>query len=200
MRHVYFSLLAFVCVSLVAGATARAQIVSDDFDANNLKTSIWTLTDPLRDATLKLSGAGTSDATLSISVPAGKNHELWTDGYAVPRIMQAATNTDFTVEVKFESNVTQAYQMQGVLVEQDSINIIRIELNSTGGTDVNLFVAAFTGGLSSPVTHIKTDIGALTQPLREHLGDYLLRQRFFLDLRGLIRAYDDGEPHRALFR
>lgn len=164
MRHVYLSVTVFLCLIFAGSSLAPSQIVSDDFNAYNLKTSLWTFTDPLGDAVLTLNGTGTSDATLSLFVPAGKSHELWTAGNTVPRIMQPAPNVDFDVQVKFQSSVSQAYQMQGVLVQQDSANLVRIEFNSAGG-DVNLFAASFTNGFSSPATQINTDIGPWGPPL-----------------------------------
>ncbi len=155
---------AVICLSLAGSSLAVAQIVSDDFNAYNLKTSLWTFTDPMGDATLTLNGTGTSSATLSLTVPAGASHELWTTGYDIPRIMQPAPNTDFEVEVKFQSDVTQLYQMQGVVVEQDSANLLRIEYNSAGA-GVNIFAASFSGGLGSPVTRLSSALGTLTQPL-----------------------------------
>jgi hypothetical protein len=164
MRHGYLSLTVMVCLILLGASLATAQIVSDDFNAYNLKTSVWTLTDPLGDATISLNGTGTDDATLSLIVPEGKSHDLWTTGYNVPRIMQAAPNVDFEVEVKYQSTVSQAYQIQGVIVEQDTSNLLRIEFNSSGN-DVNLFAASFKGGLGSPAIRINTNLGPQSAPL-----------------------------------
>ena len=169
MRHVYLFLAAFVCLILAGSSIAMAQIVSDDFNAYNLKTSMWTLTDPRGDATLTLVGAGTDNATLSLSIPGGVEHELWTSGNHVPRIMQDVPNTDFAVVAKFESNLASAYQMQGIIVEQDTANLLRVEFNSDGSA-VNVFTASFAGGLSSPTTRILKSLGALTQPLYLRVG------------------------------
>ncbi len=169
MRPGFFSLVAITCLMQAGNSLAGAQIVSDDFDSYNLKTSIWTFIDPMGDATLTLNGTGTSDATLSLAVPAGSSHELWTTGYKVPRIMQPAPNIDFEVEVKFQSNLTAQYQTQGVVIEQDSVNLLRVEFNSDG-TGVNIFAASFSGGLASPVVRLLSPLGSVSQPfyLRIH--------------------------------
>ena len=164
MRISFFPLVALVCLGLTGASIAGAQIVSDDFNAYNLKTSIWSLTDPMGDATLTLLGTGTSNATLSLVVPAGSSHEIWNEGCNVPRIMQAAPDSDFDVEVKFQSTVTQAYQIQGIVVEQDSVNVLRIEFNSAG-TGVIVFAAGFSGGFATPNILVNQSIGALPEPL-----------------------------------
>ena len=60
-------------------------------------------------------------------------HDLWTDVDEVPRLLQATPNDDFEVEVKFDSPVTTRYQMQGLFVQQDAKNLLRIELHNDGG-------------------------------------------------------------------
>ena len=37
---------------------------------------------------------------------------------------QAAADTDFELEVKFESALTETFQMQGIIVEQDNDNYL----------------------------------------------------------------------------
>ena len=65
--------------------------------------------------------------------------------------MQPAADEDFEIEVKFESEPTQAIQSQGLLVEQDATNFIRFDVYSDGSS-LNVFGAAFTDG--SPDTPI----------------------------------------------
>ncbi len=59
--------------------------------------------------------------------------------------MQSAADTDFELEVKFDSVVSQRYQMQGIIVEQDSGKFLRIGQYSDGSA-TKLFVASFTNG------------------------------------------------------
>jgi hypothetical protein len=135
-----------------AGPTS---FTSDDFNARNLKRPLWTFTDPNVDATLRLLGTKTTDARLAITVPAGSVHDLWTNGYGVPRITQACTNTDFQVDVKFLSPMTgvsfQSYLAQGIVVEQDETNLLRFDFTTGHEVDsVKAFSAAFVGGFASP--------------------------------------------------
>ena len=48
---------------------------------------------------------------------------------------------DFEVEVKFASAPTAAYQMQGLVVEQDADDLLRVGVHRDGD-GVRLFVAA----------------------------------------------------------
>lgn len=113
---------------------------SDDFNACALQSGRWQWIDPLGDATLTLNGQ-----QAVISVPAGRSHDVWTAGNGAPRLMQTVENGDFTVELKFDSVVSQQYQMQGVLVEQDAQNFLRINFQSDGQNTI-LFVASFVNG------------------------------------------------------
>ncbi len=156
-----FSIPAFFHSSMAKAGAYNVGVASapasDDFNAFNLNTGLWTFIDPIGDATLIMTGANTQDAWVSISVPAGTDHDVWTDGNRAPRIMQPADDTDFEIEIKFESPVTEAYQIQGVLVEQDSDNFLRFDFYSDGA-DTKIFAASFTGGSSS--IKIDTDITA----------------------------------------
>jgi hypothetical protein len=120
-------------------------IVSDDFNACTLNTGLWTFIDPLGDATWAMTGTHTQDAWISISVPKGNTHELWTDGAFAPRVMQLANNVNFEVEARFESEVTEQYQMQGIMVEQDGDDFLRLEFYSDGA-NTRAFVASFADG------------------------------------------------------
>jgi regulation of enolase protein 1 (concanavalin A-like superfamily)/chitodextrinase len=118
---------------------------SDDFNSFNLDTDLWTFSDPVGDATLMMTGTNTLDAWVSISVPAGTSHEVWTGESSAPRIMQSATDTDFELEVKFESGLSQKYQMQGVLVEQDEDDFLRFNFHSDGSSTM-IFATSFISG------------------------------------------------------
>ncbi|MCP4717283.1 MAG: hypothetical protein GY868_19345, partial [Deltaproteobacteria bacterium] len=86
---------------------------------------------------------------VTISIPAGSYHSVWDDGNFAPRIMQPCHNSDFEIEVKFDSEPTERYQLQGILVEQDSTNLLRFNFHSDG-TDLIIFAASFVDG--SPTT------------------------------------------------
>ena len=59
-----------------------------------------------------------SGTQVRLAVPSGHAHDVWTAGDQAPRIMQAVADTDFAVEVKFDSVVSQQFQLQGLIVEQ----------------------------------------------------------------------------------
>jgi len=120
-------------------------IASDEFDAPALDSGVWTLVDPMGDATLALTGSHAE-----LSVPAGVRHDLWTNVDEVPRLLQAAPDDDFELEVKYDSAVAAGYQMQGVLVEQDTNDLLRIETHHDGGT-AWLFVASVANGVASTI-------------------------------------------------
>ena len=91
-------------------------IVSDDFNTQVLNP-VWTFVNPLSDAGFALANFHTDSAWAVVTVPGGIAHDIWTTGRNAPRLMQPANNVDFEVEAKYDSRVTQRYQMQGVLVE-----------------------------------------------------------------------------------
>src|SRR4030066_2122070 len=135
------TLLGFLFIlSSIGSASAESNIVSDDFSTSSLNTGIWTFINPLGDATLAMTGT-----QVSISVPAGISHDVWTDGNFAPRIMQPANDTDFEVEVKFDSPVSSKYQIEGIIIEQNSNNYLRFDFHSTG-SDTRIFAASFTNG------------------------------------------------------
>jgi uncharacterized repeat protein (TIGR02543 family) len=120
-------------------------VASDDFNAGALNRRIWTFIDPRRDATVATTGTLTRDAWLCISVPSSSSHNVWEDGNYAARVMQTARDTDFEIEVKFESGVSRKYQIQGILIEQDEAHFLRLDFHSDGeGT--KLFAATFAPG------------------------------------------------------
>jgi len=146
-----FIALLFVFVFLLPTLVEAdaSTLVSDDFNSFNLDTGIWEFTDPVGDATLMMTGTNTSDAWVSISVPAGTSHDVWKEGNKAPRIMQPISDTDFEIEVKFESPLTRTYQMQGVLVEQDDDDFLRFEFYSDN-SGTRLLAAIFEPDPSPP--------------------------------------------------
>jgi hypothetical protein len=162
LKGVLMGLRSMVRVALLValllpatGFYARAaSFTSDDFNAYNLKRSIWTFTDPVGDATLTLTGTGTADARLSLAVPAGTRHDLWTGANTAPRILQPATNTDFVLLTKFDSGVSLAYQLQGVIVQQDASTLIRFDLSSHGSNTYLLAVSTADGFATEPTPRI----------------------------------------------
>lgn len=126
---------------------AQATIISDDFSASNLNTTIWTYNDPIGDATQIMTGTG-----LSISVPAGTSHDVWQNGNFAPRVMQSANNADFEIEVKYESAVSAQYQMQGIIIEENSNNYLRFDFYSDN-SNTRIFAASFNNGFPTVRTN-----------------------------------------------
>ncbi|QIZ69746.1 Ig-like domain-containing protein [Oxynema aestuarii] len=128
--------LATVNVSIQEQAIAFA---SDDFNSSSLGTN-WTFINPRGDSNYSLTGTGTSDAYLELQVAGGTSHDAWKSSNNSVRVMQGAGNEDFETEVKFASEPSQAYQLQGILVEQDSSNWLRFDTYHDGES-LRLFAA-----------------------------------------------------------
>lgn len=119
-------------------------IQSDDFNCG-LNTDMWTFVDPLDDGSYDANGS-----QLRLTAPAGTSHNPWIDGNKAPRMMQSVNNPQFfEADVKFESAVTQQYQMQGMMAEQNEQNFIRFEYQHNGGASPRVYVAAIRNGAVS---------------------------------------------------
>jgi hypothetical protein len=140
--------------------------ISDDFCDNSLDP-VWTFVDPLGDGGFVLTGSGTADAYAEISVPGGSAHQIFTSGIEVPHLLQSAQNTDFGVEVKFDSPVVAPqYQEQGILVKEDDNKYMRFEFFSTTAGNTHIYVQAFDLINGAPAAFINASIGnAVGAPL-----------------------------------
>ncbi len=102
--------------------------LSDDFHGCGGLASQWAFVDSsFGDGAFRVVGAGTGDAQLTISVPAGVERQNY-NTLGSPRVMQACQNVDFEVELRFESEVETAYQIQGVLIQEDASNWLRFDV------------------------------------------------------------------------
>jgi GH18 family chitinase len=126
-----------------------SSVRSDDFNTPSVNTSIWTFINPFGDASLRIIHENKENGLLCIKVPAGRPHDVWTKGNNAPRIMQSANDTDFEVELKFESEVTTRYQIQGLIIEEDTQNYLRLDFHSDGSA-TRLFAASFVNGTPTP--------------------------------------------------
>ena len=106
-------------------------IVSDDFHAATLNPAVWTTYNPLGDATFAISGSGSANAALLITVPGGTSHDAWVTNLA-PHVLQGADNSNFDVQIKLESSVSVGNQFQGFLVEEDANDWLRFDVYSNG--------------------------------------------------------------------
>jgi hypothetical protein len=119
---------------------------SDEFDASALDTSKWAFVDPAGDSAGAV-GAGHAE----LSVPPGTAHDLWSTVRTVPRLLQAAPDTDFEVVAKFDTAVGATTQQQGIVVQESHSKLLRMETYYEGSS-THLFVAAIDGG-SAQVLH-----------------------------------------------
>ena len=117
------------------------------------------------DATLSMTGT-----QLAISVPGGSSHDVWTSGNFAPRIMQTINDTDFSIEVKFDSVPSAAFQLQGLLVEADSDTFLRFDFYSSGA-GLNVFAASFTDGSPSIQANQSISSGTALYMRVERQGD-----------------------------
>ena len=93
------------------------------------------LLNPAGDGSLAMNGT-----QAILSVPAGATHTVWGTGpgdfeNTVPRIVQPLDGTGsepFTVTAKFDKQLSLAYEMEGILVEQDETNLIRFDFLHDG--------------------------------------------------------------------
>ncbi len=132
-------------------------IQSDDFNCG-LNTDMWTFIDPLDDSSYALGGG-----QLRITAAAGASHNPWSDTNRAPRMMQTVNDPQFfEAEVKFESAVTQQYQMQGMMAEQNDKNYIRFEYQHNGGSAPRVYVAAIQNGTVNqlPAINLPGPLGA----------------------------------------
>jgi hypothetical protein len=118
--------------------TSAGAFRSDDF-SKGIDPSLWSFINPQGDGSVSSNGTNAL-----ISVPGGRGHDVWAGGNMAPRLMQAASNEDFELEVKFDSAPSAAYQMQGLIVEASPGNYLRLDFFHDGLT-LRVFAASFLG-------------------------------------------------------
>jgi regulation of enolase protein 1 (concanavalin A-like superfamily) len=171
-------------------------VASDDFSTGQLNTDLWTFVNPEGDGSYRLTGAGSSDAWLNLTVTAGIDHDVWTEGNHSVRVMQNSADTNLDLEVKFETPVSRGYQLQGLILEQDQNTYLRFDFY-TDGNDTNVFGVAFRDGMPVRATQNLTRAGAAgIYPLYMRIsrrGD-LWRQSYSLDGETWTRAAEFTYP------
>lgn len=155
--------LAAFALPMMASFASGQTLSSDDFNQFNLNRNVWTIVDPLNDASFTLTGTNTTNARISIAVPGGVAHDLYTSGNNAPRILQNASDTDFSVTAKFESAVSSSYQIQGILVEQTPGNFLRFDFYSDGGS-TRMYAASINGGVFTQIADLAVGANNI-QPL-----------------------------------
>jgi regulation of enolase protein 1 (concanavalin A-like superfamily) len=142
-----------VLFTTLAGSDGSG-IVSDDFSGSVLDSSVWSVSDPLGDGSFVMTGT-----QLAISVGAGAVHDPWSGANTTARVMQPANDTDFELEVKFESDVTRAYQGQGILVQESAGRFLRFDVFSDGSS-VHVFSAMIDGATATTKLNQKVGLSA----------------------------------------
>ena len=123
-------------------ATSAIAPISDDFHYASLDAR-WSFVAPC-------CGFVETDGTdARLIVPGWTDHDISEEGNRSVRILEEIGNGDFEVEVKFNSAVTQQYQEQGILVEQDERNLLRFDIYSDGRTP-RLFAASLKNKIFIP--------------------------------------------------
>jgi LmbE family N-acetylglucosaminyl deacetylase/regulation of enolase protein 1 (concanavalin A-like superfamily) len=150
-RLILLAALVAAALALAAAGPAAAQgtIHADDFNGTSLDAAVWTLADPLGDASVSVSGG-----TANVALPEGSSHDVWGNVNTVSGLRQAAPDRDFEIEAKFTSVVGSGFQQQGVIVEQDANDLVRAEVHHDGG-GTRLFVATMFNG-NPEVRHYST--------------------------------------------
>jgi hypothetical protein len=147
-------------------STNPSGVVSDDFNACGVDGGLWSFVNPVGDGAAAVNGT-----QLELVVPGGVSHDVWSGGNMAPRLMQAANDTDFEIETKFESMIGATYQMQGMIVEQDAGNFLRFDFFSADGK-VNVFAARFTAGSPTIVANVAVPVVAAPMLLKvTRVGD-----------------------------
>ncbi len=69
-----------------------------------------------------------------MTIPAGKTHDLWKNNRDAGRLVQAVTNGDFDIEVKFYTlpDPLLRNQIQGIVVEESADKFLRFDVSSDG--------------------------------------------------------------------
>lgn len=130
--------------------------VSDDFNLTGLNASLWTVAAP-PDATVAL-----TNGHLSLSLPAGANHDAFVGGNLSAHVLQPVSNVDFDVAAKFDSVPNAAYAGEGILVQQNDGTYLRFEVFSDG-TQLYLTGASASGGAETD--YFSTPLSSVSSPL-----------------------------------
>lgn len=121
--------------------------VSNEFNEDKYT---WEFIDPLNDSSYNITGG-----KLTINVPTG-DHDPYTT-FKAPRYVTSTELLDdvnnFELEVKMLSVMNQKYQIQGIAIEEDSSNYIRVEAFHDG-TRTHIYVQPTLNGINQPALNI----------------------------------------------
>lgn len=111
---------------------------SDNFNACSLPAR-WA-SEQVGDATIVATGR-----TIRIQIPEGSDHYINKSFNNAPRIMQSADNRNFELVAKFDSELSQNYQTQGILIEQDTSTLLRVDF-TYNNDQMTVFAGVWTPG------------------------------------------------------
>jgi len=120
-----------------------AAIVTDEFDVQPVDSALWTVQNPLGDATVTVEGGN-----LRVVLPQGVEHTVTSGGNTMPRVAQPATDGDFQLDVKFTGAMSQQVQTAGIDIIADAANYVQFEVYSNG-TSVRAYAGVVVGNVSS---------------------------------------------------
>jgi hypothetical protein len=148
-----------VASATYTSTSGSAGVISDNLDETALNTSLWTIENPLGDGTVVMTGSGAN-----LNVPMGQDHDLGATYDNTVRIMQPISNSDFSVDARFQSAVEIGNQDEGILVEQDSLDFVRFDVFFNGTTGApELFAGGISGG--NETTFVSTPFTLAQGPL-----------------------------------
>jgi hypothetical protein len=126
--------------------TAAGAPVSEDFNHAALNTSLWTWVDPTGDDTYAISGYGTTDVVLSVTVSGNEQHDAWVPN-TCPQLLQNAVDQDFEVTAKFETIPGANYGEYGFLVyDPTATNFLRFNVQGGGGSALDAYLLIIQNG------------------------------------------------------
>jgi regulation of enolase protein 1 (concanavalin A-like superfamily) len=126
---------------------------SDDFFNDSSPKSFWRFLDPVGDVTLDMTGTNAE-----FIIPAGTEHDLYKNKHDAPRLLQSVSNSDFEIEVKFESTPGILNQLQGIIVQESDTKYMRFGFYSTNSARF-IFAAYVNGSNASNITNPGINIG-----------------------------------------
>jgi uncharacterized repeat protein (TIGR02543 family) len=101
--------------------------VSDDFNRCELDAP-WVVADPLGDGGgASLTGGYTGNAQVALDVKGSVTHEIWNGFIGATHIVRPAADADFTLEVKFDSDLPTNFGQEGLLVKESQASWVRAE-------------------------------------------------------------------------
>lgn len=128
--------------------TSSGQVYSDDFNACTLNDALWEIVNPKNDLIVEKLGF----ETLSVTAPAGSAYNWATDG--PPRLMQPTTDSNFEIEISFDTSVAIA-QSQGVFIEEGTGNFLRIGFERTNAQGPIIFARYVKDGATVKDSTVK---------------------------------------------